>query len=241
MNDEGFCRRCRYPTKDYATNMIYDNSGDWVRCPKCLAKTRKFDQQRTEWNRRVVSFVKRLDLELQEYYQYDLHHGSLRQYLIAMRESGRSPADAVRSWRHKVMYIDTMQTKEATPSSASDFQIRYDTMPERQYRQPSEMPLAVAPEMGVITRTLPPVIFAPPIQLATRPSGLQRTYSEDNNTYSDTDSDTDSDTNSDSSTTSFRDHVSGVMKDRYGRIAVLVKDARGRKAKARSFLAYFVT
>jgi len=92
--------------------MTYDKHGEWIRCPKCVEMKREIDQQRTEWNQRVVFLVKKLDPELQDYYRYDLEHGTLRTYLINMREGGKSPVDAVRAWRHKVMYIDATQTTE---------------------------------------------------------------------------------------------------------------------------------
>jgi len=90
----------------YSTNMAYDKHGNWTRCPKCFDLQREYDQQRTEWNQRVVFHVRKLDPELQDYYRYDLESGDLRNYLINMRESGRSPEEAVRAWRHKVMYLD---------------------------------------------------------------------------------------------------------------------------------------
>ncbi len=106
MDSDELCRKCRNPILDCSTNMVYDKHGNSIRCPKCFDLQRKYDQQRTEWNQRVVFHVKKLDSELQDYYRYDLENGDLRNYLINMRESGRSPQEAVRAWRHKVMYLD---------------------------------------------------------------------------------------------------------------------------------------
>jgi hypothetical protein len=89
--------------------MTYGKYGEWIRCSRCVDMKTQVDLQRAEWNRRVVSLVQRLEPDLQDYYQYDLQHGTLRTYLITMREGGVSPEDAVRGWRHKVMYIDATQ------------------------------------------------------------------------------------------------------------------------------------
>lgn len=241
MDSEELCRKCRFPAKDYATNMTYDKYGEWIRCSRCVEMKRKVDQQRTEWNQRVVFFVKKLDPELQDYYRYDLEHGTLRNYLLTMRESGKSPADAVRAWRHKVMYIDATQGRKTTKRhrSNSQFQAKYEAVPQRQYRPPSEMPLVFSPPMDVIEQTPLPVIFAPPTQVVMTSNGLQRMYFPSSESSSD--SDDCSDTSSESSSSSFRGQVSGIVKDRHGRMAVVVTDSRGRKARGRSILAYFAT
>lgn len=107
MDSKELCRKCCFLVADYVTNMTYDKHGKYVRCPKCLDFERKMDHHRREWNQRVVWHVKRLDPELQDYYKCDLQHGDLRTYLYSMREGGKSPAEAVRAWRHKIMYLET--------------------------------------------------------------------------------------------------------------------------------------
>jgi len=109
--------------------------------------------------------------------------------------------------------------------SNSQFHIKYETVPQRQYRQPAEMPLLVSPPMDVIESRTLPVIYAPPTQTVMVSKGLQRTY------FPDSDSDDSSDTSSESASESFHGHINGVTKDRHGRMAVVVTDSRGKKSK----------
>lgn len=236
MGSEDLCRKCCFPTREYASNMTYDKNGNYIRCPRCQGLERKFDQQRTAWNQRVVYHVKRLDPELQDYYRYDLEHGDLRKYLITMREGGKSPTEAVRAWRHKVMYIDaTAARTQKTPNRSGSPRFQYETVPQRQYRQPADMPLLFASPREVITRPEMSVIYAPPAKIIMLASELPRTYSPDS------DSDDSSESGSESSSESIHGHFSGVVRDRHGRVAVVVRDSHGRKAKGRSVLAYFTT
>lgn len=91
------------------------------------------------------------------------------------------------------------------------------------------MPLVFSPPMDVIEQTPLPVIFAPPTQVVMTSNGLQRMYFPSSESSSD--SDDCSDTSSESSSSSFRGQVSGIVKDRHGRMAVVVTDSRGRKAR----------
>jgi tRNA(Ile)-lysidine synthase TilS/MesJ len=111
MENRDICRRCHNPAKDFATNMMCDNYNGWYRCPRCVDVQRVVDQQRTEWNQRVVHFVRKLSPELQDYYRYDFEHGTLRAFMSNLRENGKSPEEAIRAWRYKVMYIDATQTR----------------------------------------------------------------------------------------------------------------------------------
>lgn len=99
-------------------------------------------------------------------------------------------------------------------------------VPQRQYRHPEEMPLVFSQPREVITRPEMTVIYAPPTKVIMVADELPRMYNSDSDTLSDTSS-----SGSDSSWDITRGQVSGVVRDRHGRYAVVVKDMRGRKVK----------
>lgn len=109
MERNELCRECRQPAKDYASNMTRDAYGELIRCSSCVVM-KEIERRRKDWNRNVKGLVRRLEPYLQEYYEHELVHGTtLRNFMFNMRENGRSPEEAVRTWRHRAMYGDPRQ------------------------------------------------------------------------------------------------------------------------------------
>lgn len=128
-------------------------------------------------------------------------------------------------WRI-LLIVDSQRRPSRQRPGSNQFQRKLDVVPQRQYHHPTEIPLAWSPPMEVAIRPPMPVVFAKPTYISNQ-SLLPRTYHlpEDGKWRNIPE------VIVEPSTTSIHIRVSGVTKEGNGRVAVVVTDSRGNRAR----------